>query len=91
MFKKILVAVASSMFALSAFAVDRSDINKSIQLKDGLTVHIFSNGKMGMEDQYGRAVPMSPGHIMETQDGNRITMVGNEVARLNGILNPPSD
>ena len=82
MFKKLLVAAASSMIAMSAFAVDANQVEKSIQLKDGSTVHVFADGKMGMENQYGRTVYMEPGHVMQTKDGKQIIMIGNEVARL---------
>ncbi len=86
MLKKFLVVAASSMVALSAFAADATQVEKSIQLKDGSTVHIFADGKMAMEDQYGRAVYMEPGHAMETKDGKKIAMNGNEVARFDQML-----
>lgn len=86
MFKKLLVAAASSMFALSAFALDATQVEKTIQLKDGSTVHIFAGGKMAMEDKFGRASHMAPGHAMETRDGKTIVMNGNEVARLDQLL-----
>ena len=90
MFKKMLVVVAGSMVALSAFAVDASKVDKSIELKDGSTVYIFKDGKMGMEDKLGKVVSMKAGHVMETKDGQRIIMVGNELARLESILKPAS-
>ncbi len=86
MFKKVVVAVASGMFALSAFGVDSDQIEKSIQLRDGSTVHVFTDGKMGMEDRFGRAVHVAPGHAMETKDGKQIVMNGNEVARVDQLL-----
>ncbi len=86
MFTKILVAAASSMIALSAFAADANQVAQSLQLKDGSTVHVFADGKMAMQDQFGRAVYMEPGHAMQTKDGKQITMNGNEVARLDQLL-----
>jgi hypothetical protein len=86
MFKKILVTAAASMVALSAFAVDASKVEKSIELKDGSTVYLFKDGKMGMESKLGRVVPMKAGHVMETKDGQRVIMIGNEVARLETVL-----
>lgn len=86
MLKKTLVAIAGGCIAVSAFAVDASRVEKSIELKDGSTVYLFKDGKMGMEDKMGRAVRMKPGHVMETKDGQRIIMVGDEVARLEPIL-----
>lgn len=87
MFKKLLVAAASSMIALSAFAVGANRAEKSVELKDGSTVHIFADGKMGMEDRFGRAVYMAPGHVMEAKDGKKIVMVGNEIGRVDQLLN----
>ncbi len=87
MFKKLLVAAASSMIALSAFAVGANEVEKSIELKDGSTVHIFKDGKMGMEDRFGRAVYMAAGHVMETKDGKKITMNGNETGRVDRLPN----
>lgn len=86
MMKKMMIAVASSIVAMSSFAVDASKVEKSIELKDGSTVYQFKDGKMGMEDKYGKAVRMKPGHVMETKDGQRVIMVGDEVARLETIL-----
>lgn len=83
---KILLAILGSSVALSAFAVDAGNVQKAIELKDGSTVYLFKDGKMGMEDKFGRAVRMKEGHVMETKDGQRIIMVGDEVARLDTIL-----
>jgi len=86
MFKKILVAAASNMIALSAFAGEANVAEKSIELKDGSTAYIFKDGKMGMEDKFGRAAYMEPGQVMETKDGKKIVMNGNEVARTVELL-----
>ena len=86
MFTKIVVAAASSMIALSAFAADSNQFAQSVQLKDGSTVHIFADGKMAMENQAGRAVYMEPGRVMQTKNGKTIAMNGNEVARLDQLL-----
>ncbi|WP_136418270.1 periplasmic Cu(I)/Cu(II)-binding protein CopK [Herbaspirillum sp. ST 5-3] len=86
MVKKILIAVAGAMVALSASAVDNSKVEKSLELKDGSTVYVFKDGKMGMENKFGRVEAMKPGHVMETKDGERIIMIGNEVFRLDEVL-----
>ncbi|GAB3546342.1 hypothetical protein GCM10027343_23970 [Noviherbaspirillum agri] len=86
MFKKMLVVAAGALIALSASAFDRSQVQKSIELKDGSTVYILKDGKMGMENKFGKTVSMKPGEVMETKDGQRIIMVGNEVMRLEDIL-----
>ena len=61
-------------------------VEKSIQLTDGSTVHIFADGKMAMEDRFGRAAYMEPGHAMQTRDGKTVVMNGNEVARFDQLL-----
>ncbi|MCC4115709.1 CopK family periplasmic copper-binding protein [Aromatoleum toluclasticum] len=61
-------------------------VQKSYDLKDGSTLHVFADGKMAMEDRYGRPFSMDQGHTMETADGNRIAMQGNEVWRLDSLL-----
>jgi hypothetical protein len=86
MFKKMSIVVAGSIVAMSAFAVDTSNVEKSIELKDGSTVYLFKDGKMGMENKVGKAVRMKEGHVMETKDGQKVIMIGDEVARLETIL-----
>lgn len=88
MLKKMLAAVAISAVAVSAFAnsAGHDGIEQVIALKDGSTVYVFDSGKMAMESKFGRATRMAPGMTMETSDGKKITMVGDEVARLDSIL-----
>ena len=86
MFKKMLAIVALSSLGVTAYAVDASQVEKSIELKDGSTVYIFKDGKMGMEDKYGRSTYMESGHVMETKDGKKIIMNGNEIWRLDELL-----
>ena len=57
-----------------------------IELKDGSTVYIFKDGKMAMEDKYGRATRMKKETVMETKDGRKIIMHGDEVMRLDSLL-----
>jgi len=71
---------------MSALAADQSKVDKSIELKDGSTVYIFKDGKMGMENKLGRVEAMKAGHVMETKDGKKIVMIGNEVWRLEELL-----
>jgi hypothetical protein len=80
----MIVAISSA--AASAYAVDMSQVKQSIELKDGTTVYIFKDGKMGMEDKYGRATYMESGHVMETKDGKKIIMNGNEIWRVDELL-----
>lgn len=86
MLKKLLMLVAMSAVTASAFAVDLSQVEKSFALKDGSTVYIYKDGKMGMEDKYGRAGYMKPNQVMETKDGKKIIMIGNEVWRVDQML-----
>jgi len=86
MLKKMLMIAALSVMGASAYAVDAAQVAKSIELKDGSMVHIFKNGKMAMEDKLGRAVLMKPDTVMETKDGQKIMMHGNEVMRLDNLL-----
>ncbi|GAB5604809.1 periplasmic Cu(I)/Cu(II)-binding protein CopK [Sideroxyarcus sp. TK5] len=83
---KLLIASLFSVMSASVFAADFGQVDKSIPLKDGSTVYIFKDGKMGMEDQYGRAVRMDENQVMETADGQKIRMHGDEVQRLDDIL-----
>ena len=84
--KNVLITVALSAFAASAFAVYDGNVEKSIPLADGTTVYVFKDGKMGMEDKFGRSMRMQPGHVMATKDGQKITMIGDESARVHRIL-----
>lgn len=87
MFRKIISGILlSTVVALSAQAeTNNLDIERTIPLKDGSTVVVFKNGKMGMQDKLGRAVQMKPGVIMEAQDGQRLIMIGNEVMRVDSL------
>ena len=86
MLKKVLMVVAISSAAASVYAVDRTQVKQAIELKDGSTVYIFKDGKMGMEDKYGRATYMESGHVMETKEGKKIIMNGNEIWRVDELL-----
>ncbi len=85
MFKKSMILVAALAAAGAAMAVDMQFVAKALPLKDGSTVYVFKDGKMAMEDKLGRTVGMKAGHVMETTDGQRIIMIGNEIARLDVI------
>lgn len=82
--KLALIAVLSTAGATTAFAHDaaRTAAKQMIELKDGSTLYIFKDGKMAMEDRYGRATRMEIGAVMETKDGRQVKMESDEVARL---------
>lgn len=86
MFKKFAVAGVTSLIAVSAFAMNPADLKETVALKDGSTVYVFLDGKMGMENPHGRAVPMPEGQAMVTADGKTVRMVGNEVARVSSLI-----
>ncbi|NMG30006.1 periplasmic Cu(I)/Cu(II)-binding protein CopK [Aromatoleum evansii] len=88
MLTKILSAVAFALMASSAMAVDQGGVEQSILLTDGSTVYIFEDGKMAMEDKFGRVARMQEGHVMETRDGQKIVMNGDEIWRLKRALHP---
>lgn len=88
MLKKLLMAAAMSAVATAAFAghAAQAAAEKAIELKDGSTLYTFKDGKMAMEDKFGRATRMKEGQVMETKNGQKITMHGDEVARLDSLL-----
>ncbi len=86
MFAKVAVAAAIGVFALSAYAEAPSTWTRSVNLKDGSTLYIFADGKMGMENRFGSAVDMRQGEVMHAKDGTQIAMNGNEVARTDYFL-----
>ena len=88
MLKKSVFVIIMSAAAITAFAGHeaRSQAEQVIDLKNGSTVYIFKDGKMAMEDKLGRAVRMNQGEVMETMDGQKIVMHGDEVMRLKGLL-----
>lgn len=82
MLKQLTLLATVATLSLSAFAFDHTTVEKTIPLKDDSTLVVFRDGKMGMEDQYGRPLYMKEGHVMETRDGQQIVMRGNEAWRL---------
>lgn len=84
--RKSIIALSLVVPALSAFALDTSGVEKSLQLKDGSTLYLFKDGKMAMEDKYGRAVRMKVGESMTTTDGKSIVITSDEVARLSQAI-----
>lgn len=85
MFKLSAILLSTALGAGVALAADMQSVAKALALKDGSTVYIFKDGKMSMEDRRGRTVSMKPGVVMETSDGQRLVMIGNELARLDII------
>ncbi|ABM42860.1 conserved hypothetical protein [Acidovorax sp. JS42] len=88
MLKKMLMVAIMSAISVTAFASDaaRDAAKQTIELKDGSTLYIFKDGKMSMEDKYGRAKQMKKDTVMETKDGQKIMMHKDEVMRLDSLL-----
>lgn len=80
----IALAIALAGTAVPVLARDAAaqESKQTFSMKDGSTLYVFKDGKMSMEDKFGRPARMKAGHVMETKDGQRLIMVGDEVARL---------
>lgn len=83
-----LAVVLSTAGATTAFAHDaaHNEAKQIIELKDGSTLYIFKDGKMAMEDRYGRATRMEIGAAMQTKNGQQFKMESDEVARLQNLI-----
>lgn len=89
MLKKMLIVAALSTMTVCAFAAEsdaRAEATKVIELQDGSIVYVFKGGKMGLENKNGVATKTKAGTILKTKDGQNLTMVGDEVARLDILL-----
>lgn len=84
----VALAAAVAGSAVPAFARDKlqQETPQVISLKDGSTLYIFKDGKMARENKFGQPWLFKKGEILETTDGRKLTPVGNEVARLDGLL-----
>ena len=85
----LTIALAAATATAPAFARDAlpQATQQALALKDGSTLYVFKDGKMAKEDHYGRAAYLKQGEVLELADGRKIPAVGNEVARLHGLLN----
>lgn len=83
------IAILSLMGAISlpSFAGDAAAAAKEmINLKDGSTLYVFSDGKMALESKYGKAEFLMKGQTLQTADGRTIKADSNEIARLDSLL-----
>ncbi|QKO23395.1 CopK family periplasmic copper-binding protein [Rhodoferax sp. BAB1] len=80
----LFAAVVLSTLASGAFASDSlaNNVDKTYRLKDGGTVFVFKDGKLAMADKFDRAIHVSKGQVVETADGQKISMTSSESARL---------
>jgi predicted lipoprotein with Yx(FWY)xxD motif len=81
-----LVAAGVSAPALARDALPQA-VQQALVLKDGSTLYVFKDGKMAKQDRYGRAAYLKQGQMLELAEGRNVPAVGNEVARLDGLLN----
>jgi len=82
---KLIITAALLAAGTAAFAHDLSNVARTVPLQDGTSVYVFQDGKMAMEDKYGRSVSMGEGQTMVTRGGQQIRMAGSETARLDCI------
>lgn len=86
----IAIALAAAVVGAAAPAFARDDLQQAapqvVSLKDGSTLYIFKDGKMARENKFGEPLPFKKNEVLETADGRKLTPVGNEVARLDGLL-----
>lgn len=80
----ILIVMSTSVFAQATAGpyFPHPDADAVYMLKDGNTLYVYKDGKMAMEDKYGKSVYMKEGTPMETKDGKKIMMKGNELWRV---------
>lgn len=81
-----IAAVGASVPALARDALPQVT-QQALAMKDGSTLYVFKNGKMAKEDRYGRATYLKQGETLELVGGPKVTAVGNEVARLDVLIN----
>ena len=89
MLKKILAVAALSAVTALAVASEgdaRGAAKQVIELQDGSLLYVFTNGRMAEENRLGRAISVKQGTVLTARDGSRITMIGNDVARLDDLL-----
>lgn len=80
----ILAVMSTSVFAQATATPNfpHPDADAVYMLKDGNTLYVYKDGKMAMENKFGNAVYMKEGVPMETKDGKKIMMKGNELWRV---------
>ena len=84
MIRKFNILVLSFAATIPAFAMDAAQVEakQTVPLVNGETLYIFKDGKMAKANQYGRTAYLAKGEVVQSVDGQKISTVGNEVARL---------
>ena len=78
-----MTLAAAPVFAMHAARLEAS---RTVPLANGETLYVFKDGLMAKEGRFGRAIYLRPGEVVVSADGQQITAVGNEVARLASLL-----
>lgn len=78
-----MTIAATPAFAMHAARLEAS---RTVPLTADETLYVFKNGLMAKEGRFGRALYLQPGEVLMSADGQKITVVGNEVARLASLL-----
>jgi hypothetical protein len=84
MIRKFNIVVLSLAATLPAFAMDaaQSEAKQTVPLVNGETLNVFKDGNMAKANQFGRTAYLASGEVVQSVDGQKISTVGNEVARL---------
>ena len=87
----VTTAIAASASTPTAptsagYSWNHGNLEKLVSLKDGSTLHEYSDGKMAVESAFGKAVFKPIGEVVQAKDGSAITISSNELARLSGEL-----
>lgn len=83
----LLLAVAGAPAPASARHQLALESPRAVDLKDGGILYVFKDGKMAKENKYGRVESLGKGAVLEAADGRTVTVVGNEAAKLDNLLN----
>ena len=93
---KALIAVClASAFALPVLADDGSEyrwpVDKRVELKDGGTLIVYKDGRTAVQDRHGNpAWRLKADGAVETRTGERVTLNGNAIERLDVLHRAPS-
>jgi predicted lipoprotein with Yx(FWY)xxD motif len=87
MIRKFNVLVLSLAATLPAFAMDaaQSEVKQAVPLVNGETLYVFKDGNMAKANQFGRTAYLAKGEVVQSVDGQKISTIGNEVARLDAL------
>lgn len=79
------VLVTGGVVAIAAIAATGrigAQGEQLVALQDGGTLHIYTDGSMAEENEYGRPIIVPPGEMLLEKNGSTIVMNGDAVARL---------